>query len=142
MTEEERADFQALIERKLAETVFIVEATDLERLMLWRDHAERTNWQQDNPGTMIIAGHLDGRPVCVTLTWEIQCGQRVLFWEATSEVVDYKMIKAWFAQNTHAPDWGGGRPARCNASNFHHCLDAIGAYDDEPRAPRGAEGES
>jgi hypothetical protein len=120
---------------KLADTVFIVEANSYEHLALWResalqadrpDIAAPVDWRQDNEGRFVELGKLDGMPVTLSLRWDIIDGCRVLFIDCPSVVQDWRMVDAWLEQNCNPPKWdGGSRPARCDAMNFHHCLDAI-----------------
>ncbi len=123
---DERAAFDALIAKKLDETVFLVNADSFGHFALWRETHDMVDWVQDNPGTMQTVGFVGDRPVTVSLTWDIIGGQRVLFWYGASQIVDYRMIEAWLREHTHPPKWDGGRRiAWCDAMNFHHCLEAL-----------------
>lgn len=118
------------LEKMLSATMFVVEATSFETLSIWKEHHERRTWQEERRGMLLTVGHLGRRPVCISLSWSVIDGRTVMFWDATSQVVDHKQIEAWFEKNC-APRYDGGhRRARCDAMNFHLC---IGAIDDMNR---------
>jgi hypothetical protein len=79
-------------------TKLIVEANSYERMTLWERWADKTEWQQHLQGRLVTVGTYHGRPVCVNLFWATIRGHVVLFLEATSELVDWKMIDAWLKQ--------------------------------------------
>lgn len=124
-----RFDYQD-VEAALKDTVFLVEATSFETHMLWAEHAEdgilhkNVKWRQHTTWVVEV-GKLGGRPVCICLTWNSVNEALVCFWHATSQVVDHKMIEAWFEKNYEGKWDGGTRRATCDAWNFHHCLDVI-----------------
>jgi hypothetical protein len=116
------------------DVVFLVEASSHEQHQFWRDHHYKPSqdykviktWKQES-GYMIQLGKVDKRPICVTITYDIIDGRRVLFYEGCSELVDHKMIKDWLRHWTEKTvRWDNGtRWAICDSSNFHHCLEAI-----------------
>ena len=122
-------------EIRLQRTRFIVEATDKERHSLWSFWAHQSNskdqyrppkiarldWPHGTGGWGVRVGTLDGRPVVVSMTWEEINGCMIMFWNPTSEVVDYRMIKEWLEEH-FTRKYDVTRPARCNAMNFHHCV--------------------
>jgi hypothetical protein len=115
-------------------TAFVVEATSFESLELWsawhkpvagegsryQRESDPANapWEQLNPGCVVTVGHLAKMPVCVSLSWSRVHGQLVLFWEATSMVVDNRLVEAWLTK--HVPAYKDGR--HTNAINFHNCV--------------------
>lgn len=119
------------IEERLAQTIFLVEATQNEQHSLWfmftsggaRYLAKK--WKQISPSLGIEMGSLDNRPVFVQIDWAEIDGALIGFWEPTSEVVDYAQIKKWFEEHYKATYDDGTRPATCNSSNFHQCVNAI-----------------
>lgn len=120
-------------ESRLAKTLFVVEATSFEQHCLWAETATESNcrrfeprrWEQVHPGWLVRIGKLDSRPICVSMRWNRIDGQLVMFWEATSQVVDTVQIEKWLSQH-FTGKWGNGtREATTNAANFHHCLNAI-----------------
>jgi hypothetical protein len=120
-------------ESRLLQTKFAVEANNFEQFVLWSRHSkespERTDpnpmqWQQVSPGWVVTVGTIDDRPCNISMTWNELDGMLVCFYYACSQVVDHKQIEAWLEENFKGT-WGGGRRATCDASNFHHCLDAL-----------------
>jgi len=128
-------------EPRFAKTQFVVEAASYEKHVLWSQHSHQGSlnssigklpkfeWVQDHQGRMIKVGELGGRPVIVTFFWFTIDGVLVAFWEATSQVVDHKMIEEWLEANC-APRYDNGhRLAHCDAFNFSHCLSAIREFN-------------
>lgn len=125
------------LKSNLRSTIFIVEANDYERFALWRENADDATaplianpvvWRQKNPGVMIELGTLDDMPVTLSLTWATINNCSVMFWYMPSVVTDSRMAEKWLDENCNPPTWSSGYPARCNAMNFHHCLQAIEEY--------------
>lgn len=123
--------------QKIKETVFCVEADGFAQHALWGDNERArakgeswsVEWEEVNPGWLITVGEveIDGKtwPVCISITFAFLNGQRVLFWYATSKIVHHDMIEDWFDKNC-APRWDNGtRRARCDATNFGHCLSHV-----------------
>jgi hypothetical protein len=123
---------------KLFERVgFLVEATHQEQHTFWHDyhHEPRAGvprvlvWTQETRGHMVTLGWLEGRPICVTLFYATLDGTRVLFYEATSQLVDHAMVEQWLRHHTERTIRydGGRRWARTDSSNFAHCLGEVQA---------------
>jgi hypothetical protein len=121
---------------KIAGSFYVVEATDFEALALWITWAKEgreknpnpyykdfpaVSWKQDNPGQLATVGYLSGHPVCISLSWNRLDGKSVMFWYATSRVVDHGMIDAWLTKMS--PAYRDGK--RCDPMNFGGCLDAV-----------------
>jgi hypothetical protein len=114
---------------------FLVEASDYEKQTLWERYyykpfnpeAVVKDWQQVSMGHGITIGHLGDRPVCVSIFYAILDGHKVMFYDATSQVVDHAMIDEWLKHHTlEKVRWDNGtRWAHTNAMNFHHCLHYI-----------------
>lgn len=115
--------------------VFLVEATSNEQQAFWSDWFYKpkfeTNlikdWQEMSIGNIIEIGRLDNRPVNIAINWAFLEGYRVMFYDAVSQVVDYKMVEDWikhFSFDTIKWD-NGHRWAHCDSSNFHLCISAI-----------------
>jgi len=110
--------------------VFLVEATDFEALCLWSEWAEeahdkdgplrhrhrRIPWQQISLGYGETVGHFGRMPVAVSVTFARVLGQIIVFYEATSQVVDHRMVDKWLT--TAFPASRG----KTNATNFHICV--------------------
>jgi hypothetical protein len=131
--EPQKPDYSGRWEEWQRDTVYVIEATSCEGLHLWSEwhkpgprEIKRTGpdapanapWEQMNPGCIITVGHLTKMPVCVGLSWARIHGQLVLFWDATSQVVDYRMIEKWLSDNVPAYKRGD----YTNAMNFHNCV--------------------
>lgn len=117
--------------QRLAATRFVVEATGDEVQLLWEKFSDEAicksplniyRWEQLNPGLLLTLGQLAGLPVCLHVRWLRINGVLVLFHEATSMVVDRRMVKKWVGENLAHCEDGDGRVARCDVANFHHCL--------------------
>lgn len=129
-----RLPFQKADAEFFKDVAFIVEADDFSRHALWNLYHTKpaygvkvASWEEVMVGKMVKVGELDGRPVNIVLSWAILNGKRVMFWFACSQVVDHKMISAWFDHFAKNIRWDNGtRSARCDASNFHHVLDVVG----------------
>lgn len=133
--------------RRLQNTAYVVSATSFEEHCLWRDFSheawnaenrrsgegrrilakpgfhckDRVDWEQVNPGWLETVGTVGDSPVAVSIGFSYLDGHLILFWEATSQVVDYRMIEAWLEANV--PAYAKGK--RTNAMNFHNCLHAL-----------------
>lgn len=94
--------------------VYIVEATSFERLCLWQKHKEI--WGEGtNGGPFVTIGHLDNRPICITLSIDLINNQPVLFYECTSQLADYKMVDQYIKDNYP-------NVKTTDAMNFHNCM--------------------
>lgn len=109
----------------------------------WRDWAaecqtrnldedyDRMPWEQDTEGLCPQVGTLAKNPVRIAIFWNRiggvynkETGQfddrrLVLFWEATSRVVDFEMVEKWLEERTP------NAKVRTNAMNFHLVAHAI-----------------
>ena len=105
---------------RLAE--YVVEVSNYERQSLWEKHHEANNWKSamERYGRQI--GEIGDRPIWATFSLETINGLRVLFWEATSQLVDYKMIEDYLEKHCNPLEYDSKSRANCNAENFHDCL--------------------
>lgn len=119
----------------LKDTFFVVEATNFECLALWREWHKAIPMKQDSMGFVETIGEVNGKPVCICLTRYNIWDKWVVFYEATSIMVDHDMIRRWLDENVlrHCPKWNGGRIAHTDAMNFHHCVDALESATDNER---------
>ncbi len=123
-------------ETRLAQTFYVVEATDTERFMLWCEHSSRTmhppwdvrnnrranepvEWEESMGGWGVHVGDDNKRPVYISVSWARLNGQLVCFWYPTSRIINITKCEAWIDAHFTKPG------ARCNAMNFNHCLHAI-----------------
>lgn len=109
-------------------TEFVVRATRTEQSYLYHSLSENDSWVHDLIGYAVTVGHIGGReqekrPVTISCFWANINGMLVLFWEATSQVVDYTMIDTWFKTHCFPYNKITNKPARCEAGEFHHCLE-------------------
>lgn len=128
------ANAEANFKANLRAVVFCVEATSYERLALWRESASDSDhpvlarpvrWRQQSPGWLIELGTLADMPVMLELSFAVINNALVMFYDSPSVVTDSRMVERWLDANVPARTWGGGRPSRCDAMNFHQCLQAI-----------------
>lgn len=116
-------------DRNRRAAVFLVEATDYESRHLWVDYSEesarygwgdiripRVPWEQITLGYGKGIGQCAGMPVYVSVTFAKIHHHVVAFYEATSQVVDHRMVERWL--KTEFPAARG----KTNPSNFHLCL--------------------
>ena len=82
-----------------AQAALLVEANTFERLCLWKVFANKEKWQQIQMGNGFTIGQLDGRPICVSIWYAYVHDKLVVFWEATSQVVDYVAVDAWLEKS-------------------------------------------
>lgn len=108
----------------LAGVVGVVEANSFEHLTLWQDNQRQPKpmaWEENRSGgPLVTVGELAGMPVCIALRVERVGGHSLLFVDATSQVVDHRLIDKWLLDNLpptarHAP---GGYINRVDAMNF------------------------
>ena|SRR5581483_3409967 len=121
------------VDPRFKDTEYVVEADSYAMQSLWERWSTEAlhkhkdfnfiNWRQDSMGSCVHIGDLDKRPVVVTFFWAKLNGHLVVFWEATSEVVDYKMVEEWLGKYCNPQH--NDRRSRCDANNFHHVIEYI-----------------
>lgn len=116
---------QETAESRLAETMFIVEATSFEQHMLWEMNHKKLKWEQVSQGWLVTVGKLDDRPCCITTSWARIDGQLVMFYEQCSQVTDCLQTYEWIHKHFNGTWDNGRRVASTDANNFHLCLDAV-----------------
>ena len=83
-------------------TDYIVEANSFEHMSIYSDRYKFKgfeSWKEDNVGIHATVGVVNDLPVCVDVRWSIVNGMSILFWSASSRMVDYDMIEEWFKEN-------------------------------------------
>lgn len=111
----------------LRDADFVVEATHFEKFALWKenDHEQRVRWDDVSTGHMHTVGHLSVNrkkmPVVVSIFFAVLNGKVVAFYEATSQVVDHRMVEKWVESESPAYQAGD----KCDAMNFHQCLNHV-----------------
>lgn len=124
-TEKQKVDQEA---KSYTETKFMVEATNCERFYLWARHSDISSTRHNSDlavtwetmeSSFHTIGHQQNRPIVVSISWHRINGQVVMFYEATSKLVDWAMIESWLAKQFP--------PIRhkYDAANFRHCLSHI-----------------
>lgn len=87
----------------LSGVVGAIEATSFEQHCLWEKYTEYgVSWDQINPGLLERVGELADMPVCISLFKVKIGGETILFYHATSQVVDHRMIRQWLEDNLPA----------------------------------------
>lgn len=77
---------------------------------------KKRTWESNNSGLGELVGHLEeDRPVYITLWTAKIDGHKILFVDATSQVVDWAMIDEWIAVNL--PD-----ALKTDATNWTHAI--------------------
>jgi hypothetical protein len=108
----------------IQDVIAVVEATSFEQHQLWRDwhqyprYDNTLSFKQGCVGRIREIGGIDDRPIVICMFVNEWGGRRVLFYEATSTLVDHKMIADWF--NGVLPD-----VPRVDADNFHRVVNRI-----------------
>lgn len=121
------------IRNYLANCEGAVEANSYETMCLWKElsvEAKRFgwgngdyDWVQNNSGCGCGIGEVAGKPVFVSLLTNTINGQEILFYEATSQIVDHEMVEEWLKEAL--PDkakYSGGYVNKTNAMNFTNIL--------------------
>lgn len=104
------------------DVVYMVEATHFEHFMLWKENSERQapmvplRWEQDTLGHIYTIGELAGNPIAVSVEFAVIDGRRVAFYEATSQVVDHRLVEKWIKEQCPAGT------QHCDGMNFAHCV--------------------
>ena len=125
------------IQKYIAGVIGVVEANSFETLCLWKEHPNAdARWKQAPWGPLVEIGQVDGRPIWVSLLVHTIDGDRVLFIDATSQIVDHKLIDEWLHANlpASARRTGWGLPQQGGCDEFPERIP-------RPRRPRGNRGE-
>jgi hypothetical protein len=112
----EPSQLQDWITKETAGIVGIVEATSYEKFSLWKEY-HKGGWETGTGGgPMITVGRQDdGRPTVLCLCVDIVAGKKVLFVDATSELVDWAQVQE-FIEKT----WPNVK--KTDANNFRHVI--------------------
>lgn len=110
--------------KRLEDCKCIIEIEGDDELNLWSKYSKQSedfpkyikyNWEQISMGFWKEIGKVDGRPICVSVSFYIIEGHLFGFVEGTSELVDYKMIKEWIKEKNPTA-------YITDAMNFHNAL--------------------
>lgn len=90
----------------------IVEADGYTHHMLWQEFADdptairygpserfRYSWKETGSGYGAFVGEVVDMPVFISLLTATVNDRKLLFWHATSQVVDHRLIEKWFTEN-------------------------------------------
>jgi predicted ArsR family transcriptional regulator len=116
---------------------FVISATFEEKHMLWLTRHEHDlqlghihRWEDEGMGrcpTIAYQGTgRNRRPICLSIFYAHLDGLKVAFYDATSELVDYKVVHDWIeARTKHIKYDNGTRWAHEDAGNFHTVIHEI-----------------
>lgn len=108
-----------LIDPRLKDVFYCVQADSFARQMLWQEHNEKMQWEPDLRGFFIQVGTFGGKPISVEFYYATINGLKVAFYDCTSMVAHWGKIEKWMKQNVPAM---AEDDRHCNADNFHHCI--------------------
>jgi hypothetical protein len=114
-----KSQLQDWITKETAGIAGIVEANSYEKLCLWREnHQERKiSWETGTGGGPMVTVGMSKceRPTVLALCVDIVNGKKVLFVDATSQLVDWKQIDEFIEKH-----WPG--VAKTDAMNFYNII--------------------
>lgn len=109
--------------------VGVVDANSYESMCLWQEYdrqGRRDQWKSGGGGPLVTVGTVGRMPVCISLLVNEVEGNRLLFIDATSTVVDHRMIDAWLQKTMPVTAFEDNDPRkrlnRADAMNFHNVL--------------------
>lgn len=76
--------------------VGLVEANSYEQLSVWKEYRSRGGVEQSHMGYSKTIACPAGRPIRLSFLTATLNGKKFCFWEATSQLVDHKLIDEWF----------------------------------------------
>ncbi|APH74143.1 DUF2786 domain-containing protein [Aquibium oceanicum] len=101
----------------------IVEANSFEYHQLYRNSRTGRFWEENLSGIGRTIGHIDDKPVHVSLRRAFISGRRIVFIDATSQVVDHEMVREWLKRVMPATAFeSSGRLNMVDANNFHNVV--------------------
>lgn len=125
--------------------VGVVKATHTERHLLWEKYHYNDKlftWVSGGGGPAPIIGYVNDMPVCVTLLVDVIEGHPILFIDATSQVVDWRMVDEFLKK--HLPQSAfkdSGYVNETDAMNFTNVLPTR-SYPSKEKCTRPPEGWS
>lgn len=104
----------------LTGVVGVVEATNAEKQALWERYTGKygVDWKSRLDGLGETIGYLAEMPVFISLQTAEVGGFKLLFFHATSQVVDHRLIEEWLRANVPGTAWKDGRVNKTDADNF------------------------
>lgn len=82
-------------DKRYEKTIYIVEANRFEQSALWQKYSKTTKWEEDLGGYLPKVGHINNRPICISVLWAEINGVTVMFYHPTSMLVCYDLIERW-----------------------------------------------
>jgi len=112
------------IQKYLEGVIGAVVADSYAQHMLWREYHHdrgqtRFTWVSTGHGFLEVVGYDNRRPVCISLMTATVAGHKILFYHATSRIVNHDKVRAWLDANmpTSARE-EDGRINHTDATNF------------------------
>ncbi len=94
------------------------EADSYAYYQLWETwHGRVKTWEQEMQGRINTIGKWHDRPVCLSLNAAKINGKRVLFYDPTSQLVDWVMVEEWLSRTLRTKN-----QPRTDAMNFGNLL--------------------
>ena len=84
-------------ELRLTNVDGIIHATRNEVDYIWGDLNKFNKWEDIGPELFYQVGTLSKRSICISIMFAIINGKRYAFWHPTSQLVDYKIIDAFWS---------------------------------------------
>ena len=108
-------------DQQFAKAVYVVEASRTEQLDLWVANNKKETWRQKSEGSWFQIGVYNRQPVCVAFTFAEINGKIVVFYDSTSNIVNWELIRKWIKKRCNPYDINN-RQAQCDAMNFGQFL--------------------
>lgn len=101
-----------------------VEANSNERSNLWERNSKREDdrkktWEENSSGLGVCVGIIGDFQVYISMTTAVIDGQKILFYDGTSRVVDHEMIRSWLKDCLPKTAFDGDKLNNTDAQNFH-----------------------
>lgn len=116
------------MDKFLEGVVGAIEATSEEQHNLWKRWSQELGktWEQVNPGLLPTIGSLAGMPICLSLSKVKVNGAPILFYYASSQVVDHRVVEKWIeCQLPASAKSKDGRINKSDATNAHIVLNGV-----------------
>ena len=118
MTETLPIGLHSTKEELIAATEYVVEATRYEEFALWKEFNNQIKWGDINFGGYgIYLGNVGNMPVMLSIRFQQLNNHLVMFYEPTSQMVDWRMVEEWIDRVPIVAQ-KGKRDAQSDAMNF------------------------
>lgn len=104
----------------------VVEANRYESLALWEKYSQRTKWKSLGFGFIPCIGKFNDHPVHISLLKNYILDQPILFWYATSPIVNYNMIDEWLKEFLPNEAYAN----KSDADNFFNVVNNLKSIDE------------